>query len=435
MMHDTHEMLWSGEYYRTAPLARAEYMTSATSVTIHHWNNVYEAQANAANIAVFADGDLVESFHAPSSGAHTNVVALPAGEKVVEVVIGGMRGPGNGNSDLPTLVGQGIFLSGLEFNAPAQHTPQKKGGLLVLTDSIGNGSTLANPAVEAYPSLLRRMVDYPVRVLGRGGMAFYDVTDRVGAQNAFFRTKLAREVARFQPDAVLFTLGYNDANKNVYTHQIAERLVAFSESLIQALPNAVMFVTRMTPAAVPPSGYTSVHNNLYRAFNGASGTLIWRMDWSTGVIGTEHLNDNVHPNAEGHQLMANFLANNIPDTQNIPGLTLLPESDVIEPFLERERAVRVWNSGRFRLYGGTGSARYMWDPPTFSSGGPLINYSGGNERVIYLFEFSVDGAEWRSYEGPSSDFPVSPGKDYVNIRIRRKGGDGTVLADENFYYE
>src|SRR5690606_10639554 len=105
VMHNTSEMVDLGTHIRTSPFARAIYDTAATEVTINAWNDVYATQASAAEIGVYVDGVYQESVRPTANGASTHVVALPAGDKRVEVVIGGFRGPAV--AAVPTVIGPG----------------------------------------------------------------------------------------------------------------------------------------------------------------------------------------------------------------------------------------------------------------------------------------------------------------------------------------
>lgn len=300
MMHNTNEMVWTGTHIRTAPFSKAVYDTEATEVVIHSWNDVFANQASAAEIGVYVDGVYLQSVNATAIGAATHTVELPAGLKRVEVVINGYRGPNPNN--IPSLIGPGIWLSRLEFNAPAVAAPKPtKRGVVIIGDSIANGSKLASAVQEAYPRLLQADVDFPINVAGRGGLALHDITTTLGTEANFRPKKLVREVIAYNPQLVIFALGYNDAARNVWNATTYRNAIdAVATDIAAFLPGVEMGAMTMLHTTNPQGTYSTIKD--------AALQCATAVGFAAPVLLDSDLEDGVHPNAAGHAKIAAVLA-------------------------------------------------------------------------------------------------------------------------------
>lgn len=301
-MHNTNEMVWTGTHIRSAPFSKAVYDTEATEVVIGSWNDVHSVQASAAEIGVYVDGAYLQSVNATTMGAASHTVTLPAGPKRVEIVINGYRGPAN--VALPSLIGPGIWLSSLEFNAPATVVPAPtKRGVVIVGDSIANGSKLASAIREAHPRLLQSGVDFPINVVGRGGLALHDVTVSLGEQSNFRPTKLVREVIAYNPQLVIFALGYNDAARNVWGSAAlyAAAIDAVATEIAVFLPGVEMGAMTMLFTTNPQGNYALIKD--------AALMCTKAVGFVAPVLTSADLDvDGVHPNAAGHLKLATELA-------------------------------------------------------------------------------------------------------------------------------
>lgn len=299
MMHSTSEMVDLGTHIRTSPFARAIYDTAATEVTINAWNDVYATQASAAEIGVYVDGVYQESVRPTANGASTHVVSLPAGDKRVEVVIGGFRGPAV--AAVPTVIGPGTWLRSLQFNKPATSVPSTERGVVIIGDSIANGSKLASAVQDAWPRILQQEVSFPVAVVGRGGMALHDLTTLVGTEANFKPRKLAREVIKHNPLLVIFALGYNDAVRNVWSGSSYGTAVATLGNEIKSIiPDAQFIAMSLLEATNKPAGYATIKDYIVNV-TGLVGIQ------APAITAAELDADGIHPNEAGHVIIADAL--------------------------------------------------------------------------------------------------------------------------------
>lgn len=341
MMHNTNEMVWIGTHVRTAPFSKAVYDTEATEVVIHSWNDVFASQASAAEIGVYVDGVYLQSVNATAMGAATHTVVLPAGPKRVEIVINGYRGPTPNN--IPSLIGPGIWLSRLEFNAPAMAVPSPtKRGVVIIGDSIANGSKLASAVREAYPRLLQANVDFPINVIGRGGLSLYDITTALGTQTNFRPTKLVREVIAYNPQLVIFALGYNDAARNEYLNapQYAAAIDAVASEIATYLPGVEMGAMTMLHTTNPPGFY-------YWNIRDGALQCTKAVGFAAPTLLDSDLEDGVHPNAGGHAkiaaVLAPFVNARAMPSPVMPSFVTQASSDALDFYFTREG--KTFNAG------------------------------------------------------------------------------------------
>ena len=300
-MHNTSEMVDCGTHIRTAPFARAIYNTAATEVVINAWNDVHANQASAAEIGVYVDGVYQESVRATANGASTHTVTLPEGDKRVEIVTNGYRGATPVN--IPSLIGPSIWLRSLQFNAPAVAVPPStERGVVIIGESIANGSKLPSAIQQAYARILQQEVDFPVTVIGRGGLALHDITVGLGTETNFRPKKLVREVVKYNPALVIFALGYNDAARNVWGTAAAYRdaIDAVAADIAAHLPGVEMGAMSMLHTTNPQGTYASIKD--------AALICTKAVGFAAPVLTAADLDvDGVHPNAEGHIKIADRL--------------------------------------------------------------------------------------------------------------------------------
>lgn len=299
-MQNTSEIVDCNTHIRTSPFARAVYDTEATSVVIYAWNDVYTVQASAAEIGVYVNGVYQESVRPTANGASVHTVALPAGDKRVEIVTSGYRGPAVVAA--PTFIGPAMWLKALQFNKPAAAVRSTERGVLIIGDSIVNGSKLASPVQESYVRMLQAGVNFPVSVLGRGGLALQDVTTTLGTETNFNPRKIVREVIKHNPQLVLYTLGYNDAARSGWNDALYRTAVdALSTEIAALLPGVEMGAMTLLYASNQPANYAALKDSVLTctsAVGFAAPTL------TAGDLDA----DGIHPNAAGHVKIAAALA-------------------------------------------------------------------------------------------------------------------------------
>lgn len=322
-MHNTSEIIDCGTHLRTAPFARAIYDTDATEVVINSWNDVYTNQPSAAEIGVYVNSVYQESVRPTAMGAAQHTVSLPAGDKRVEIVTNGYRGPAVVN--IPSLIGPSIWLKSLSFNRPAVRVPPTtERGVVIIGDSIANGSKLPSAIQQAYPRLLQmENPDFPINVIGRGGLALHDITTGLGTETNFRPKKLVREVVKYNPLLVIIALGYNDAARNVWTStSYRDAIDAIARDITHWLPDARVAAMGVLYARNKPGNYTAIKDAALGAMEafGLAPPPLTDSDLDA---------DGVHPNEAGHQKIAATLAP-IVATRTVPDLR--PFSLNLAPF-------------------------------------------------------------------------------------------------------
>jgi|GEM_PF-5314346 len=369
-MHNTSEIIDCGTHIRTAPFARAIYDTEATEVVIDSWNDVYAGQASAAEIGVYVDGVYQESVRATAMGAAQHTVTLPEGMKRVEIVTNGYRGPAVVN--IPSLIGPSIWLKSLSFNAPATKVPPPtERGVVIIGDSIANGSKLPSAIQEAYPRLLQmENPDLPINVIGRGGLALHDITTGLGTQTNFRPSKLAREVIKYNPQLVIFALGYNDAARNVWNAATYSAAIdALASEIETFLPDARMAAMTMLYTSNPQGNYATIKDSALQVAS-ARG-------YAAPVLNGADLDiDGVHPNASGHQKIAAMLApivgaRTVPDTREF--------NIAVDSYAASSQSPIIFNTTTsggtsFSVPNSSTTAGPRWHRPESFNPGPLYKF-------------------------------------------------------------
>lgn len=296
-MQNTSEMVDCGTHIRTSPFARAIYDTAATQVIVSAWNNVFSVQASAAEVGVYVDGVYQESLRPVANGPSTHIVTLPAGDKRVEIVTGGYRGPTN--VAVPSVIGPAMWLRSLQFNAPATIVRSTERGVVILGDSIVNGSKLASAVQEAYPRILQMGVSFPVAVVGRGGLALVDITTTLGPETNFRPRKVAREIIKHNPKLVIFALGYNDADRGGWTSvSYRAAMDTLNAELKAFIPDVQVGAMSLLFTTAPPPNYVNIQN---AAISPPSGIVRGIMGFPAPTLTAADLDaDGIHPNAAGH---------------------------------------------------------------------------------------------------------------------------------------
>ena len=444
-MQNTSEIVDCGTHYRTSPFSRAVYRTTATRLDISAWNNVYTTQAAAAEIGVYVDGSFQESVRPTADGPSQHTVTLSPGEKVVSVVTGGFRGMPNPN--VATTIGLSMWIKRLSFNAPAEQIAATGGGLVIVGDSIANGSTLASAITQAYPRLMQAQRPFPIAVVGRGGMALHDITTRVGSEDLYRPTKLVREVLRHNPATVLYTLGFNDAFKGSWggsdTAKYIEQGNKFLRTLYEVAPWVEVLVFNgllyAAPGAPNYAEFSAANNQLYYDMHTVFGTImqVYPRIAVPALTSTDISPDGIHPNAAGHAKIAAALLPKFPANQVPVGMSLPATMSFKVPTAPAQRRLD-WMIQQMQFSTASGYKDVVTiaaSPPTVINPNYLWRY----------FEVSVNGGAWLSppnrmlvtASGTENPVPAAwtilpPGSpllaDQTVLRIRRRGGNGDVLS-------
>lgn len=189
----------------------------------------------------------------------------------------------------------------------AQKKPVK---VACVGNSITYGYAVENREQNCYPTQLQQLLGdgYDVRNFGLSGATLLN-----RGHNPYTLTQQYADAIAFKPDIVIIHLGINDTdprNWPNYNDQFIPDYLALIDSFREANPNARILISRLTPL-------TAYHHRF------DTGTRIWRLmeqdaiekvartanvelfDFGAPLADRQNLlPDAVHPNAEGHRLMA-----------------------------------------------------------------------------------------------------------------------------------
>ena len=426
-MHSTSFMDWTGTHWRTSPFARAEYLTDATALQVECWNDVFPIQPAAAEVVVYVDGALHATLRPTKEGPSAHDVPLPRGRKRVSVVISGFRGPTDPNQ--PSHIGVGIWLKSLKFNGPAQELPARQFGTLFVGDSIVNGSTLASPVNEAYVRILQKELgDFPLSVLGRGGMGFFDMMGRVGDQLNFSPKKLVREILRHNPMNVVFVLGYNDWFKRTVglASQFGQMIEEAGRELALVAPHIAVVATGMpTTTRTNHPDFGNWSNTAFNAF-GAINTPDFaqlRIDLRY-TLNESDLSDGIHPNLSGHAKMANAFRPHIHSTGDVPCAKIIAFDNSFSVSAGNRRLIA---RGRHLLLSSYDTQMQWLETASLDT----------DIKTPRFYEFRVNEGVWTRFNGGSAqqDMTASgPVQARNTIDLRRWRGDGSIIKTFNVNY-
>lgn len=427
MMHSTSHMNWTGTHWRTSPYARAEYLTDATSIDVELWNNVYATQAPAAEALIYVDGTQLSSLRATSNGESSHTVALPTGRKIVSVVLPGNLGL---PSPLPTATGLGMWIKSVKFNGPAQAVPARRHGTLFVGDSILNGSKLTSPASQAYVRQLQLLLgnEFPLSVLGRGGLALWDLTTSVGTQQGFGIKKLIREILLHEPMNVVWVLGYNDWFRRLHADSTAFQSAfgaAISELYAQAPHIAQVSTGLLTTNVSPYPDFVQWKNAAYNAPIAVSGLAQLRIDLRDTITTADISSDGIHPAVSGHNKVAQALRPHIVGTGEVPTARILASGFSGSVSSANRRIVITGRNIQYQ----TSGASQQW-----------LETSSTDTQILAakFYEVSVNGGAWSRLNGGPGSQTIADSSALLSqqntLRFRRWGGDGSVVKTVNVTY-
>ncbi|MBC5993567.1 arylesterase [Pontibacter cellulosilyticus] len=169
--------------------------------------------------------------------------------------------------------------------------------ILFLGDSLTAGYGL--PAAQAYPSLIQSK-------LSEEGYTRYKVLN-AGLSGDTSSGGLYR-VDRWlsQPiDIFVLALGANDGLRGIPTRETSQNLQQIIDKVKLHHPEAKIILSGMEIPDIVPGRYAAEFRKLFREL-ALKNNIAFIPFLLEGVVGMRHLNlpDGVHPNAEGHKLLA-----------------------------------------------------------------------------------------------------------------------------------
>lgn len=285
-------------YTRSSPLARARFTTDAPTVEVDTYTDIYGTFPSFAKLGVRVNGADQATLATTATGANRLSAALGAGLKTVEVIAGLQSAPSG--TVLGTFIRSVSFLGGA---TAARLSSGVANRLVVYGDSIATGANATNPALQAWPQLLRANWPGSVLVEAWGYRTLYDDANTSGLRAAF----VARLVS-YGPSALWLAIGTNDYGLNKWgATSFGAAYAALLDDLHTALPSLTIYcqtpVLRVSPANETANGSGSTLNN-YRTqiatAQAARNSYCVLVDGTTILASGDFDTDGIHPTTAGH---------------------------------------------------------------------------------------------------------------------------------------
>jgi lysophospholipase L1-like esterase len=200
---------------------------------------------------------------------------------------------------------QGLVLdSGATTFAPS--APAKV--IEFLGDSITVGTTTSQNARTAYGWLIGERLGTEHTQVAQGGACLVATADGcVGLEQQFARLNPNAptpdwDFARYQADAVVINLGTNDVGHGVSSTQFQSAYTSLLRKVRAAYPRAWIFALETFRGRYVPQTEAAV-----KAAVDDGDSRVSFVD-TTGWLGSGDLTDSVHPNDQGHRVIADRLA-------------------------------------------------------------------------------------------------------------------------------
>jgi len=281
-------------YLQCSVFARWVFTTTAARMFIKTWNTIYSAFPAWTEITIIINGTYYAKLEPDAlNGATFSDVVLPAGSKIVELVVGTQSKPAA--SVIGTFINSVYFSGGVT----TMQTPTAP-NYVVYGDSITAGGNADIPASESWVAVLRNSYGYRLAVEAWGYRSlFSDAPDAAG------RTALSTQLAGYAPTVgVWLAIGLNDYH--LETQSAADFGTAYADLLDKLhtdLPTATIY------CQLPITKTSEVANTFgdtlddYRA--AITTAQLSRVAYAVLVPEwTVTLADGIHPTIAGHATFA-----------------------------------------------------------------------------------------------------------------------------------
>jgi len=278
--------------------ARQVFTTSATSIEIATYNDLYPSYPAFTQIGVKSNGATVATLAPGANGEKLLTNSLPVGaNKTIEVIAGLQSRPAA--SVLGTFLKSITFPAATATRATVSITPR----LFVYGNSIASGGNATSTPIDAWDSLLR--ADYTDILIDAYG--FRTLWDN--ANTALLRAALVARIAATAPTLIWLAIGTNDYALNKWSAAaFGAAYAALLDDLHAALPSATIYcqtpILRVAPASEAPNGSGSTLGDYRTQIATAQST---RGPWAALVDGTaivaagpDYDADGIHLTTTGH---------------------------------------------------------------------------------------------------------------------------------------
>jgi len=171
--------------------------------------------------------------------------------------------------------------------------------VVCIGDSITSGQYL--PSEQAWPAVLAELTGHEVL---NAGVA--NETTRQGLE------RFPRHVQERSPDVVIIQFGLNDCNRWKTDNGLPRvSLGAYRENLIEMVERVQAFNAEPLIYDLTPTKKSAQHRRDRLAYRYVIAEITEEFDveFISNPLAAKHLFDDIHPNAEGHRLLARRVAN------------------------------------------------------------------------------------------------------------------------------
>lgn len=293
-------------HWRTSPFTRAAYVTSATEVEVTTYNNLYAVNPQNAEVGVWVDGEWYHSIYPENEGLHVEMVGLPTGEKLVELIGGSQIIDVSGGDPF------GTWVSRASFSGPCVMQADEGVQIAAYGDSITMGGQASPRLKNAWVMRVRANGFPKTAIEGYGGNSLYvDSTDGPGLET------VAARIASHNADAVWIAIGTNDYYGGFWSPaEFGEAYGSLLDGIHQGSPTSRIFAQSPITRAVESGNSLGFSLSDYRvAISDCCVARPWAMYVEGGaILSVSDLSPGgVHPTTEGHAIYANFVINALAD--------------------------------------------------------------------------------------------------------------------------
>lgn len=176
--------------------------------------------------------------------------------------------------------------------------------ILIFGDSLTAGYGL--PALQAYPSLIQERLKqegYTAYKVLNGGLSGDTTAGGVHRIDRWLQEPIA---------IFILALGANDGLRGIPTRETTQNLQEILNKVRHAYPAAQIILSGMEIPDIVPGRYAASFRKLFRELALVNNIQLIPF-LLEGVAGNRHLNlpDGVHPNAEGHKILAQHTWNKL----------------------------------------------------------------------------------------------------------------------------
>lgn len=284
----------------SSPLARWQFVTTATGVTVEAYTDYYGSFPTLSSIGVRVDGadNSTQSFSANNQLSYFTPT-IGAGTKTIEVI--------SGAQSIPASTKIGNWLRAVHIVGAAALAANATPRLVIYGDSITVGANATSPALDAWTEKVRQSWPGGVTLEAWGSRTLYDDANTSG-----LRAALVTQLAQQSPTAIWLAIGTNDYALNKWTAaSFGTAYAALLDDLHTALPSATIYcqtpITRVSPAVETANGGGSTLGNYRTQIATAQST---RSAYAVLVDGTaitltgKYDTDGIHPTTTGHATYA-----------------------------------------------------------------------------------------------------------------------------------